>query len=172
MILYHGSYTTIEKPKILVQEKGRDFGFGFYTTTIKAQAERWAIRTARLHSRKSDKTEAAVVNVYEFDEESAKRLHIKSFPNADLDWLELVIKCRSDLNFKHNFDIVSGKIANDNVGETVEYVLAGVMRKEDAVERLRFEKINDQICFCTESALKTLLFKESCVVKNVHWRDF
>lgn len=172
MILYHGSYTTIEKPKILVQEKGRDFGFGFYTTTMKAQAERWAIRTARLRSRKSDKTETAVVNVYEFDEESVKVLSTKSFPNADLDWLELVIKCRSDLNFKHNFDIVSGKIANDNVGETVEYVLAGVMRKEDAVERLRFEKINDQICFCTDSALKTLLFKESYIVKNVHWRDF
>ena len=56
---------------------------------------------------------------------------------------------------------MSGKIANDNVGETVEYVLAGIMRKEDAVKRLRFEKINDQICFCTEKSLKTLFFIES-----------
>lgn len=171
MIVYHGSYVQIKKPKILIQEKGRDFGFGFYTTTIKQQAERWAIRTARLLSRNSGKDENAIVNVYEFDETFEKELNIKSFPNADLEWLELVIKCRSDLNFKHGYDIVSGKIANDNVGETVQYVLAGIMRKEDAVERLKFEKINDQICFCTEKALNAISFKESYIVETVNWRD-
>ncbi len=172
MILYHGSYTNIEIPQIITQEKGRDFGFGFYTTTIKDQAERWAIRTARLRSRQTNKEEAAIVNVYNYDEKLAEQLKTKVFPDADLEWLEMVIKCRSDLNFKHGYDIVTGKIANDNVGETVEYVLAGIMRKEDAVERLRFEKINDQICFCSEESLKTLKFKESYVVKNVLWSDF
>ena len=172
MILYHGSYMQIETPRIITQEKGRDFGFGFYTTTIKNQAERWAVRTARLCSRRSDKSENAIVNVYDFDENFAKTLRTKSFPDADLEWLDLVVHCRSDLNYHHNFDIVSGKIANDNVGETVEYVLAGIMRREDAVERLKFEKINTQICFCTEKALKSISFKESYVVKNVYWRDF
>ena len=172
MILYHGSYMQIENPRIITQEKGRDFGFGFYTTTIKNQAERWAVRSARLCSRLSGKSENAVVNVYEFDEDFAKSLKTKSYPNADLEWLEMVIRCRSDLNFKHGFDIVSGKIANDNVGETVEYVLAGIMRKEDAVERLRFEKINDQICFCTEKSLKAVTFKSSYIAKSVNWREF
>ena len=172
MILYHGSHTLIEKPRIITQEKGRDFGFGFYTTTIKQQAERWAIRTARLRSRRTDKNENAIVNVYEFDENLAKGLNTKYLPNADLEWLELVIKCRSDLDFRHGFDIVSGKIANDNVGETVQYVLAGIMRKEDAIERLRFEQINDQICFCTEKALEAISFRENYVVKSVNWRDF
>lgn len=141
MILYHGSYTRIEKQKIIVQDRGRDFGFGFYTTTIKNQAERQAIRSARLYSKRTDKVESAVVNVYEYDEKLAANLKIKSFENADLEWLEFVVRCRSDLEFMHEFDIVSGKIANDNVGETVEYVLAGIMRKEDAVERLRFENV-------------------------------
>ena len=40
-------------------------------------------------------------------------------------------------------------------------LLAGVMRKEDAVERLKFEKINDQMCFNTEKALQTLRFVKS-----------
>lgn len=172
MILYHGSYTQIENPRIIIQEKGQDFGFGFYTTSIKNQAERWAVRSARLRSRFTDKSENAVINVYEFDEDFAKLLKTKSYPNADLEWLEMVIRCRSDLNFKHGFDIVSGKIANDNVGETVEYVLAGIMRKEDAVERLRFEKINDQICFCTEESLKAVTFKSSYITKSVNWSDF
>ncbi len=172
MILYHGSYTSIETPQIITQEKGRDFGFGFYTTSIKEQAERWAIRTARLRSRQTDKEESAIVNVYNFDEKFTEKLKTKVFPEADMEWLEMVIKCRSDLNFKHGYDIVTGKIANDNVGETVEYVLAGIMRKEDAVERLRFEKINDQICFCSEESLKALVYKENYTVKKVLWSDF
>ena len=172
MMLYHGSYTNIEIPQIITQEKGRDFGFGFYTTSIKEQAERWAIRTARLRSRQTDKEESAIVNVYNFDEKFAEKLKTKVFPEADMEWLEMVIKCRSNLNFKHGYDIVTGKIANDNVGETVEYVLAGIMRKEDAVERLRFEKINDQICFCSEESLKALVYKENYTVKNVLWSDF
>lgn len=169
MVLYHGSYTKIEIPRIIAQEKGRDFGFGFYTTTIKNQAERWAIRSARLYSKLTGKEENAVINVYEYDEKLAGNLKTKSFEKADSEWLDFVVRCRSDLNFKHGFDIVSGKIANDNVGETVDYVLAGIMRKEDAVERLRFEKINDQICFCTEEALKCLSFKESYSVKRIIW---
>ena len=172
MILYHGSYTEIERPEIITQEKGRDFGFGFYTTTIKQQAERWAIRAARICSRYTDKIENAVVNLYSFDEEYAKSLNSKTFPEANIEWMDFVIKCRTDLNYKHGFDIVSGKIANDNVGETIQYVLAGIMRKEDAVERLRFEKINDQICFCTEAGLKAIAFKESYIVKSVYWRNF
>lgn len=54
-----------------------------------------------------------------------------------------------------------GKIANDNVGETVSYVMQGIMWKEDAVERLKFEKINNQIAFCTEAALQELVFVKS-----------
>lgn len=60
-----------------------------------------------------------------------------------------------------DFDIVIGKIANDNVGETVSYVVQGIMRKEDAVKRLAFEKINNQIAFCTENSLEYLRFIES-----------
>lgn len=37
--------------------------------------------------------------------------------------------------------------------------------KEDAVERLKFEKINNQIAFCTENALKQLTFVKSYTVE-------
>lgn len=169
MILYHGSYMQIENPKILSLEKGRDFGFGFYTTSIKEQAERWAVRVVRLYSKQTGKEETAVVNVYEFDERLSRNLKTKTFSNPDFDWLDFVVRCRSDLEFRHGFDIVSGKIADDKVGETVEYVLAGIMRKEDAVERLKFEKINDQTCFCTDEALKAIHFKESYIVRKISW---
>ena len=68
--------------------------------------------------------------------------------------------------FYHGFDIVTGKIANDNVGETIAYVLAGVMRKEDALERLKFQKINNQFAFCTEKAISFLKFDSSYTVEE------
>ena len=86
---------------------------------------------------------------------------VKRFDTPDLEWLDLVIRCRGDISFRHKYDIVIGKIADDNVAETVSYVMQGIMRREDAVERLRFEKINNQITFCAEDALCTLRFLES-----------
>ena len=85
----------------------------------------------------------------------------KNFGNQDLEWLELIIKCRSDINFSHGYDIVEGKIADDTVGETVNFVIQGFMRKEDALERLKFQKINLQIAFCTAKALSSLNFVNS-----------
>ena len=164
MILYHGTTLEIKSPEILTDEKGRDFGFAFYTTDIKEQAERWAKRRAKIQSRKTGHSITPIVNIYEWDNSIA--LNNKSFDGASLEWLELVVACRSDITYKHNFDIVMGKIANDNVGETVSYVLQGIMRKEDAVERLKFEKINNQIAFCTEEAIKQLRFLESYIVEE------
>lgn len=40
MIVYHGTTLRIERPRIVRSEIGRDFGFAFYTTDIKEQAER------------------------------------------------------------------------------------------------------------------------------------
>jgi hypothetical protein len=60
--------------------------------------------------------------------------------------------------------VVCGKIANDSVGETVSYVMSGVMRREDALSRLKYERINDQICFCTEESLGALKFIGSEII--------
>lgn len=159
MILYHGGILEIPEPRIIRAEVGRDFGFAFYTTDIKAQAERWAARKSRIENRRPGQHCRPIVSVYHWD--AAATLDVKQFDEASLEWLELVVSCRGDASFQHDHDIVIGKIANDNVGETVSYVMQGIMRKEDAVERLKFERINNQIAFCTEAALKTLSFTES-----------
>ncbi|MPM63736.1 hypothetical protein SDC9_110618 [bioreactor metagenome] len=164
MILYHGGTLEISEPRILRAEVGRDFGFAFYTTDIKAQAERWATRKARIENRRADRRCQPIVSVYTWD--TAAALDVKRFEEASLEWLELVVRCRGDLTFRHDHDIVVGKIANDNVGETVSYVMQGIMRKEDAVARLKFEQINNQIAFCTEAALKTLSFVESYTLEG------
>lgn len=164
MIIYHGSADIVKVPKIINTEIGRDFGFGFYTTDIKEQAVRWAKRKALIAKKNSitSKSVRPILNIYEYDEVNAnKELNIKKFDNPSLDWLEFIISCRGSINFKHEYDIVIGNIANDNVGETVSYVMNGIMRKEDAVERLKFEKINNQISFNTEKSLYYLKFIDS-----------
>ncbi|MCR4783865.1 MAG: DUF3990 domain-containing protein [bacterium] len=162
MIIYHGTTLEIQKPRIIMSEIGRDFGFAFYTTDIKEQAERWAIRKAKIESRRQKKSISAVVNIYNWKD--TPNLSIKEFEGASMEWLDLIVNCRSNTSFKHPYDIVIGKIANDNVGETVSYVIQKIMRREDAIERLKFEKINNQIAFCTERALNQLEFVESYII--------
>ena len=47
MILYHGSLEAIQKPDISFSRSNTDFGKGFYTNTIKSQAQRWTERFKR-----------------------------------------------------------------------------------------------------------------------------
>lgn len=159
MILYHGSNVVVKNPKILISERGRDFGFAFYLTSIKEQAERMAIRKKKQH-----KNGTPIVSVFEWDEDCTN-LKTISYNEPDLDWLEMILKCRTDIDYVHGYDLVIGKIADDSVGETVLFVLDGVITKEDALKRLKFEKINSQVAFCSQESLKHLKYIESYEVK-------
>lgn len=167
MILYHGGTDIVERPVVVTGDQGRDFGFAFYATDIREQAERWAMRRAKYRGRIAGLRVPAIVCEYELDEAALPNLAVKRFPDPSLAWLGFVVANRSDLSFRHEFDIVVGKIANDRVGETVSYVVAGVMRREDAVERLRFQQINNQWAFCTDKALDALRFVRSYEVSRV-----
>ena len=156
MMLYHGGTDIIETPEIVRSPAGRDFGAGFYLTGIQDQAEKWARRQAR--SRKKN----AFLNAYIFDERSAReKLRIKGFADYSLEWLELVLACRQHADFRHEYDIVFGRIAYDDVGETVQAVMDGLMPKDFALQKLSFMKANEQYCFCTESALACLRHQET-----------
>ena len=160
MILYHGSDLEVKDPKIIKTEKGRDFGCAFYLTPIKEQAERMAKR-----KQKMNKSDTAIVSVFEMDEKMVNALKYKKFSNPDLEWLEMIIQCRTNSKYNHGYDIVEGKIADDSVGETILFVIDGIIKKEDALERLKFQKINSQIAFCSEESLKLLIFVNSYEVK-------
>ncbi len=166
MRLYHGSTLEVKAPQIIKTQIGRDFGYAFYVTDIKEQAEKWALRRRLFAREGGDDSCKAVVSVYEFNDEDARNvLKVKDFPVASMEWLDFILICRSQKNYIHGYDLVTGKIADDNVGETVAYVNAGIMRKEDAIERLRFQKINNQLAFCSDLALSFLHFDSSYEVK-------
>jgi len=156
MIIFHGGTDIIEKPDIRPSLSSRDFGTGFYCTDIKSQAEKWAIRQGRIRQK------SAILNIYEFDIEKAKQnLNIKTFTDYGIEWLELIVNCRKDIQYKHGFDIVFGKIANDDVGETVQAVVNGLMPHDFALQKLAFMPANNQYSFCTDRSLELISFVES-----------
>ena len=160
MILYHGGTECVEKPVIRPSLASRDFGTGFYCTDIRSQAEKWAQRQGRVRK------QSAALNVYDFDIDSAQQiLNFKRFEEYTIEWLDLVIKCRRNSHHTHEFDIVYGKIANDDVGETVQAVLDGLMPPDFALQKLAFMDANNQYCFCTEKSLAFLKFIESMELK-------
>ena len=155
MKLYHGGTDIIQTPALRPQCSGRDFGMGFYCTDIRSQAEKWALRQGQVRK------QAAILNMYEFDFDNANQsLNCKIFREYSIEWLELVISCRREPRYIHGFDIVYGKIANDDVGETVQAVLDGLMPADFALQKLTFMPSNNQYCFCTEKALAYLSFIE------------
>lgn len=47
-----------------------------------------------------------------------------------------------------------------NTMETVQLYMSGILSADEAVERLRYSKVNNQVSFHTKEALKHLHFEE------------
>ena len=142
-IIYHGSYCKVEKPKIIEGKYTKDFGTGFYCTILEEQAEKWA--------RKYD---TPVVNQYEYNEKDS--MSVKEFTVMTEEWLDFIIKCRN--GEKHNYDIVIGAMADDQVYNYITDLMNGVITREAFWELAKFRHPTHQIAFCTEKSLECIKF--------------
>ena len=149
----------VKEPNLNFSARGKDFGPAFYLTPIKEQAERMALRKKIIM-----KSNEAIVNIFEWNEKIDGLIY-KNFEKANEEWLDLIVNCRSNPKYKHNYDIVEGKIADDSVGVTVLIFMSNVITKEQTLERIKYQEINSQIAFCSDKALKELKFLESYEVK-------
>lgn len=68
---------------------------------------------------------------------------------------------RHDPDFSHDYDIVWGPVANDNVYETLTLFEDGIISKGEAILRLKTYKLVDQILFHSHQALALLEFVDS-----------
>ena len=159
MKLYHGSTDIVERPQIIVSNKFLDFGCGFYTTTNQEQALRWAeIKKKRI------KGEKAYLNIYEIDELLLSNFSVLRFDNPSREWVEFVIANRRGVA-SHNYDIVTGAVANDTLYRTITIYESGVLTFEETINRLKVHTLFDQLSFHTEKALAGLTFVEAKVVE-------
>ena len=144
MTVYHGGYQPVQNPEIRKGRKTKDFGNGFYCTIIKEQAQRWAKRY-----------ENKIVSIYEVRMNIS--LKIKEFREMSEEWLDFIIACRSGK--KHDYDIVIGAMADDQIYNFVSDYMDGVITREQFWALAKFKYPTHQIVFCTEEALKCLKYR-------------
>ena len=145
--IYHGSNVIVERPRIMIHGHYKDFGYGFYCTKLEKQAKRWAL-TKRWES---------IVNSYFYTQDD--NLKMRSFEHMTEDWLQFVIDCRRGI--EHQYDIVEGPMADDQIWDYVEDFVDGNISKAAFWELVKFKYPTHQIVFCTEAALAVLCFEGS-----------
>lgn len=154
MIVYHGSNVIVSEPKLIKQNRFLDFGFGFYTTTNKAQAIGFADKVT-----KRRKEGEKAVSIYELDEEKAfAECSVLQFESANESWLDFVSENRSGNYEGKAYDFIFGPVANDDVYTTFTLYTAGVLTKEQTLEALKIKKLYNQLVLTSEKALSYLKF--------------
>ena len=155
MIVCHGSSEVVRQPDILHSYRALDFGKGFYVTTVRQQAERWARRKAALVGGR------AIVNRYQMDDDMTG-LRVKRFPDDLAEWIEFVCDCQDGKPVYQDYDLIIGKVANDKVFRVVDMYHSGIWDRERAIREIRAYPNYDQIAFITQKAIDRLLRFEGC----------
>ena len=151
MIVYHGSTGPIERPDTKHSYRALDFGPGFYVTSVREQAVRWA-------RRKADLTGAAraVVSRYDMgaDEDGLRVLRFGGDMEA---WIDFVCRCRDGEPVYRDYDLIVGRVADDKVFRVVDMYHAGIWDKRRALQEIRAYEDYDQMAFITQTAIDRLL---------------
>lgn len=149
LVVYHGSCYVFENIDLTKSHDRRDFGKGFYTTILKTQSKEWAYRLSLREKKKS-------FYIYEYLLTEDQSLRVKRFDSLNKEWLEFIKENRSKGGIQHDYDLVIGPVADDNTMETVQLYIANILTVDEAVSRLRYNQVNNQVSFHTQRSLEYL----------------
>lgn len=160
--LYHGSTARVEKPNVKFGRSTLDFGQGFYTTTSKEQAVRWA-----RSKMKREGVKRGVISSYSYTHNDFNSCF--RFSAADLEWLDYILGCRKYLTvstMKYSiFDILVGPVADDDVNTSITLFMAEAygdpstrVAKETLLRFLEVKNLHNQVCFRSQMAADCLAF--------------
>lgn len=152
MILYHGSDMEIRKPDIYHSRKNLDFGVGFYTTPLYHQAEKWCEKFIR-------RGKDGIISCYFLDDSVLKKCRVLEFDSYTEDWLNFITNCRTGTDTME-YDMILGGVANDKVFNTCELYFKHYIDKNTALDRLRYEKPNHQLCLKKQEIIDQCLHFE------------
>ena len=159
MKLYHGTNIPFKTPEIIQPNRALDFGAGFYATSDEKQAIMWAKAVT-----KRSNAGVPLLNVYEFDDDFSDKLKIKRFATPSKEWLDFVCDCRLNIDFKYDFDLIIGPVADDVTIPTIQAYINSVQANpsekdffaEYALKLLRADRLKDQFAFKTKKSLQYL----------------
>ena len=162
MEIFHGTNKPFKKPDLSICSTKSDFGEGFYCTKNQQQAESRAL--AKLHASIEP---AAYIHVYEYIEPDPKDFKIKKFIGPTEEWIEFTDNNRNKSNFKHNFDIISGPVADNKLDKLrVQFESGFITKTKYAYEAANNPKLTDQISFHTQKAVDILKYKHSLKIEQ------
>lgn len=171
LIVYHGTTSVFDKIEITRGKPYKDFGRGFYVTQSKKHAANLATRNKRIEVNRYQRPCDAFLYTYEFDITGLSDYNIKTFRNADLDWLQFVLTNRKARNLIHPYEIVMGPTADDDTMVVINAYLDGLygeIGSESALNMLlkniEAENLPGQICF-TRNEPTSLLIPKGQVIR-------
>lgn len=75
------------------------------------------------------------------------------------EWLDFIVGCRN--GNVHDWDIVEGPMADDQIWDYVEDFIQGDITREAFWVLVKFKHPTHQIVFCTENSLRTMKYERS-----------
>ncbi len=157
LTVYHGGTEEVKTPLVNIGRPNLNFGQGFYTTDMYLQAKEWAEQVADFRDA------APIVSVYHLRQKDViESFNTKIFTEYNNEWLEFVTSNRLGKEVWIGYDYVEGGIANDRVINTVRLYMNGFISSDEALQRLKYYRPNNQICILNQQVVeKYLSFVES-----------
>lgn len=180
--LFHGTTYDLSEIDVAMGKGYKDFGKGFYATSVKSHAESIARRNKRIlearevmirqrNPKYRTKTFQAYRYNLEFDDsciDNPENLKIKVFKEANREWVRFVLMNRDSDSTMHDYDIVIGPTADENTVTVInsykEELIATNYADEvlDAlIKELEPENLPKQYFFGTSAAIQKLRFKKN-----------
>jgi hypothetical protein len=99
--------------------------------------------------------------VYELADSLPDDIKQMRFDRPSDEWIDFVMRNRTERGFDHSFDIVYGPVANDRVYAAFALYESNLLDKEGLIRELRTYELVDQYLFHTEQSLHHLTFIEA-----------
>jgi hypothetical protein len=158
MKLYHGTNIEFAEIELYKCPPKRDFGRGFYLTSIQQHAEE------RAKDKVADEGGTKTVMEFNFDFDEIisvePSLRIKRFDDVNEEWAKFVMynRLRQEDEPIHEYDIVEGPVANDKMFRQFLRFSKNKLQLLQFIQKLKYPKEpTHQIAFCTERAVNLLI---------------
>lgn len=177
MTFYHATNMLIERIDLKKSRNRVDFGKGFYLTDKFGTAREWAIRKVELEGEG-----VPTVLCYKINPDVYKLDGLRFANTPELEWLEFICSNRTIKHVdspgtpiqkepRHDFNWISGPIADDKVVDVVAEYMRGEVTIDVAIRRLRVLPQTYQLSLHTSEALSfvdedDVLYKQ---IKKGRW---
>lgn len=161
MILYHGTNADFNAIDLSQCAPFKDFGTGFYTTTLLDQAQAMAKRKSRIFGG------APVILAFEAPDDLLflKTIRVLDFPATGKDWAVFIMNNRNRdfkdvssplCNLDCKYDVVHGPVANDTLTTLITRYKRGFIDVNLLLKEMEYTAPSDQYSFHTPAAIALL----------------